>query len=129
MTTVAVALLERAGDLLVCRRRDDQEHAGKWEFPGGKVEAGEEPADALRRELREELGIEADGEREVARYDFAYPGRCPILLVFYRVESYRGRVDVSQFAEARWASPAALPAYDFLEGDERIVRDLAGGQC
>jgi mutator protein MutT len=54
MTTVAAALIERDGRILICRRRGDQDHAGKWEFPGGKVEAGEEPPEALARELREE---------------------------------------------------------------------------
>ncbi len=128
MTTVAVALIERGGELLICRRRDDQTHAGKWEFPGGKVEDGEAPLDALLRELREELGIEASEATELVRYDYAYSGKKPLLLVFFRVGAYRGRPDGSQFAALRWERPAALPQYDFLAGDEEIVRDLAVGR-
>ncbi len=128
MTTVAAALLERAGRLLICRRREDQAHAGKWEFPGGKAEPGESPSDALRRELREELGIEVAAAEEVLRYEYAYPGKQPIRLVFFRVLEYRGTIETGQFAEACWECPESLPGYDFLAGDERIVRQLAGHQ-
>ena len=128
MTTVAVGLIERGGKLLICQRRADQPHAGKWEFPGGKVEAGEAPPVALARELREELGIEATDATELARYDYAYPGKQPLSLVFFRVGSFRGEPDGSQFAALLWERPAALPAYDFLAGDEEIVRELAAGR-
>lgn len=60
MTVVVAAIIERGGLVLVCRRREDGAHPLKWEFPGGKVELGESPEDALRRELREELGIAAE---------------------------------------------------------------------
>ena len=128
MTTVAVALLERDGKLLICRRRQDQPHARKWEFPGGKVELGEEPPEALARELKEELEIEIALAEERVRYEYAYPGKSPLRLVFFRVRNYRGEVDGSQFSEIRWESRASLPGYDFLEGDERIVRELARGR-
>ncbi len=127
MTTVVVALLEHAGRLLICQRRRDQSHAGKWEFPGGKVEDGEEPSDALARELAEELHIEIPFAEERASYEFAYPGKAPLRLVFFRVRTFSGRIDDSQFAEIRWESRSELPRYDFLEGDGRIVRELAAG--
>lgn len=128
MTTVAIALLEQDGDLLICRRRQDQSHAGKWEFPGGKVEPGEEPREALVRELGEELGIDAAVPEEVLRYDYAYARKPPIRLVFFKVTSFRGRIEPAQFAEVRWESRRELPRYDFLEGDARIVRELAEGR-
>ena len=128
MTTVAIALLEEAGNLLICRRRQDQSHGGKWEFPGGKVEPGEEPREALVRELREELCISASVPEEVARYDYAYAHRSPIRLVFFKVTSFRGRIETAQFADVRWESRQELPRYDFLEGDARIVRELAEGR-
>ena len=127
MTTVAIALIERAGRILICRRRRDQSHAGKWEFPGGKVERGEAALDALARELREELGIEISEAQERVRYDYGYPGKAPIRLVFFGVVDYDGSVDGSQFADMAWETRAALPSYDFLEGDGRIVRELAEG--
>jgi mutator protein MutT len=128
MTTVAAALIERDGRILICRRRGDQDHAGKWEFPGGKVEAGEEPPEALARELREELAIEAAIGVEVARYEYAYPGRKPIRLIFYRVGAFNGEPDYGHFAETAWALPGALPEYDFLEGDVEFVRKIADGE-
>lgn len=128
MTTVVAALIERDGRILICRRRGDQDHAGKWEFPGGKVEAGEAPRDALVRELREELAIQAAIGGEVARYEYSYPGRKPIRLVFYRVGEFSGEPDYYHFAETAWALAAALPEYDFLEGDVEFVRKLAAGK-
>ena len=64
MTTVVAGILERDGRILICQRKADQAHPLKWEFPGGKVEAGEEPEAALQRELNEEL---AGPVREMAR--------------------------------------------------------------
>ncbi len=128
MKTVAVALIQRAGEILICRRRADQSHAGKWEFPGGKAEPGESPREALARELQEELDIEVVRAAECLRYDYAYPGKPPIRLVFFAVPDYVGQLDGSQFDEVKWESPEALPLYDFLEGDERIVRELAAGR-
>jgi len=117
--------MERDGRILACRRRTDQVHAGKWEFPGGKVEPGEEIADALRRELREELGIEARIGPEITRYEYAYPGKKPLLLVFYRVTQWTGEIEFDQFWEARWEPPQNLPNLDFLEGDVDFVQTLA----
>ena len=128
MTTVAIGLIERDGAVLIGRRRTDQVHAGKWEFPGGKVEAGETPLAALERELAEELGLVGVKAQEVLRYEYAYPGKAPVLLVFFLVTAYRGTVDGSQFAELRWESPTVLTAFDFLAGDERIVQELAAGR-
>ena len=126
--TVVAAILFRAGKVLACRRRPDQEHPGKWEFPGGKLEPGEGSQQALVRELREELGIEACIEAEITRYEFAYPGRRPIRLIFHRVTEFEGDPDFSQFADARWVEPTGLAALDFLEGDEEFVRRLAAGE-
>ncbi|MFN0170668.1 MAG: (deoxy)nucleoside triphosphate pyrophosphohydrolase [Bryobacteraceae bacterium] len=125
MTTVVGALIERDGRILVCQRTDQQAHPGKWEFPGGKVEPGETLTDALRRELVEELGIEATIGEEAERYAFTYPGKNPIVLVFFRVRDYTGRLENRVFARIEWSSVADLPSYDFLEGDVAFVRRLA----
>jgi 8-oxo-dGTP diphosphatase len=127
MTTVAAALIQRQGRVLICRRRADQDHAGKWEFPGGKLETGETPAACLRRELAEELGIDAVVGNEITRYRFQYPGRKEIQLVFFAVAEYRGNPDYGMFAEVRWAPLDQMPAFDFLEGDVEFVNGLAAG--
>ena len=128
VTTVSAAVIERDNCVLICRRRMDQDHPGKWEFPGGKLEPGEEPIESLRRELREELSIEAAIEQEITRYEYSYPGRKPIRLIFFRVAKFSGEPDYSQFYQVEWAPRAELPRYDFLEGDVDFVRDLAAGK-
>lgn len=125
MSTVVAGLLAENGRILVCRRRSDQDHASKWEFPGGKVEPGEDPRDALVRELREELAIEATLSGEFLRYEFAYTGKKPIELIFYWVETWAGEPNGEFFAETRWVAPGALGGLDFLEGDARVVAELA----
>lgn len=107
----------KEGRILICRRREDQPHPGKWEFPGGKAEPGESPEEALRRELLEELGIEAAAPAEISRYTFAYPGKNPILLIFLLVESWKNEVENRIFASMIWEAPGRLRGYDFLEGD------------
>jgi mutator protein MutT len=117
MTTVVAGLLECGGKTLICQRRADQAHASKWEFPGGKLEQGETPEQALVRELREELAIEAEGATEIARYEFSYPGKNPIVLIFLRVGSWTGEIQNQIFANVVWEAGDKLGDYDFLEGD------------
>ena len=107
----------------------EDSHSLKWEFPGGKVEPGESYAEALKRELEEELSIQAVIGDEIARHQHQYRGRRPFLLVFLRVESFTGEPRNNVFAEIRWAKREELPGYDFLEGDREFVRSLAAGTC
>jgi 8-oxo-dGTP diphosphatase len=127
MTQVVAAIIERDGRILICRRRADQPHPLQWEFPGGKVEAGEPPEDALARELFEELGIEGAAGSEMTRYEFAYPGKKPILLMFFRVSRYNGEPANLVFEEMRWELPHKLASFDFLEGDRQFLDGLYTG--
>ena len=124
MTQVAAGILERDGRVLICRRRADQAHPLKWEFPGGKVEEGETPEAALIRELREELGIEAEAPSEIARYQFTYPGKKAILLIFLKVPGWTGKIENRIFETVLWEARELLKDYDFLEGDGPFI---AGG--
>jgi len=126
VTSVVAAILEREDRILICQRRADQPHPLKWEFPGGKVEPGETPAMALVRELDEELGIESKAGAEVARYEFTYPGKKPIELIFIRITHWTGEIENKIFKTILWERPEALPAYDFLEGDEPFLKSLTG---
>jgi 8-oxo-dGTP diphosphatase len=117
MTQVVAGILEQEGRVLICRRRADQPHALKWEFPGGKIEGDETPQAALIRELREELGIESDPAPEITRYEFAYAGKKPILLMFLRVPAWKGEIENRIFESMTWESWGRLSEYDFLEGD------------
>lgn len=124
MTQVAAGVLARDGKILICQRRADQPHPLKWEFPGGKLEAGESPQSALMRELREELGIESQAGSELTRYEFTYPGGKTILLIFLRVTAWTGDPRNLIFETMLWETPEALPGYDFLAGDEPFLRSF-----
>lgn len=123
--TVAAAVVERDGRLLICQRRAGGRHSLKWEFPGGKVEPHESPQRALARELQEELGILPHSIEEIERCDFDYPGGPCVHLIFFRVTRFTGEPRNRAFEQIRWERPERLPEYDFLEGDLDFVRRLA----
>ena len=124
---VVAAVIERDGQILIGqRKRDASRHPLKWEFPGGKVETGESPADALVRELREELAIEASIGPQIESYEFLYPGSSrSTWLLFFRVTEFTGIPQNLDFEQILWATVATLPDYDFLEGDVAFVARLA----
>lgn len=124
MLQVVAAILERDGKILICRRTREQSHALKWEFPGGKVEPGESPEQALARELEEELNLNGARGQEITRYEYTYPGKNPILLIFYRVTRFGGEPVNRIFSEMRWESPERLAGFDFVEGDTQFIRNL-----
>ena len=92
------------------------------------MEEGEQPRAALRRELEEELGIEATIGNEVARIHHEYPGGGAVELRFFEVHNYQGEVENRIFREIRWVNRSELPTLDFLEADRQLVRDLAAGK-
>ncbi len=124
-TVVVAAVIEKDGSVLIGQRRRDDRHPLKWEFPGGKVEDGETPSEGLRRELQEELSIQAEIGPELSQYEFQYPERPPVLLIFHRVTEWRGEMRNGAFEQIVWERPSRLPDYDFLEGDVDFVRRLA----
>lgn len=128
MIKVAAALIVRDGKILVGQRKKADSHGLKWEFPGGKVERGESPRDALARELEEELGIQARIGPEVVRYTWSYPKRATILLIFHKVIEFGGEPQSLAFERIEWELPERLPGYDFLDGDVDFVRRLATGE-
>jgi 8-oxo-dGTP diphosphatase len=128
LTRVVAAIMVRGDEILICQRTRHQSMPLKWEFPGGKIEHGEQPRDALRRELEEELGVDATIGDEVARIEHTYASGASVELRFYVVREYRGEMENRIFRDVVWANPTELPNYDFLEADAPIVRDLAAGK-
>jgi len=128
MKRVVAALIWKNGKILICPRTRHQPMPLKWEFPGGKIEEGEQPRDALRRELHEELGIVAVVRDEVVRIQHKYPGGNSVELRFFEVLEYSGELENRIFREIVWTDPKDLPTYDFLEADLTLVRDLAQGK-
>jgi 8-oxo-dGTP diphosphatase len=124
MVQVVAAVIERDGRILVGQRKATQVHPLKWEFPGGKVEPGETPEQALARELEEELGIREAAGAEISRYSYTYPGRDTIELIFFRVARFGGEPRNVIFQEMRWATVVEMAALDFVEGDREFLRWL-----
>lgn len=123
---VVAAVIERGGTVLICQRKTGR-HALKWEFPGGKVEPEEDYRDALARELREELSIDARIGEELARHDVRYGTGALIRLRFYRVTEFSGEPLNREFERILWESKTRLTEYDFLDGDLEFVKRLAAG--
>jgi 8-oxo-dGTP diphosphatase len=121
---VVAAVVRRGGAILITRRPDRPGRPGQWEFPGGKVEAGESEPDALRRELREELGCEAAVGPLLLRHAHRYPD-LDVDLAFYScalpAEPEPRPIGVAQIA---WAEIGTLSRYDFLEADLAVLAEI-----
>jgi 8-oxo-dGTP diphosphatase len=125
---VAAALIVRDGEVLICQRRPDQPMALQWEFPGGKIEAGESAEQALARELDEELGIRATIGPRVTHIRHNYRHGGAVDLQFFAVHEFAGELENRIFKQFRWTKLEDLPGYDFLAADRTLIRDLAAGK-
>jgi mutator protein MutT len=125
--TVVAAVILRDSKILVCQRRRDDSHALQWEFPGGKVESGEILQEALAREIREELGIEATIGKELFRTRHRYREYGQTLeLIFFQASVDRSALLQNLVFEGfEWAEPSTLQKYNFLQADEQFVALLA----
>lgn len=121
-------LIVDGSKILVCQRTKYQPMPLQWEFPGGKVEPGEEPTAALERELEEELGIHAEIGPEVATVAHTYKNGNGVELHFFRIEKFRGEIENRIFKDVIWAERETLPQYDFLEADKTLIEDIAAGK-
>jgi 8-oxo-dGTP diphosphatase len=128
MKRVVAALIVKDGKILVCQRTKHQTMPLKWEFPGGKIEEGEQPRDALHRELEEELGIDATIGDEVSRIRHEYKSGNSVELRFFVVHDFKGELENRIFRDMQWAERKELPSFDFLEADLKLVADLAAGK-
>ena len=127
MKRVVAALILKDGKVLVCQRTRHQTMPLKWDFTGGKIEEGEQPRDALHRELEEELGIDATIGVEASRIVHQYPRGGSVELRFFVVREYKGFIENKIFRDVRWSQRSELRSYDFLEADLPVLKDLADG--
>ncbi len=99
-----------------------------WEFPGGKIEPGESPQEALARELAEELGIDAEVGPAITRIRHHYRRGGAVDLQFFAVRRFTGEIDNHIYQQVRWVKLEELPAYRFLAADRELIKDLAAGK-
>lgn len=121
---VAAALTMEHGKLLVTQRKKDSSHGLLWEFPGGKVKEGEDPREALRRELKEELDVEVEVGRLFDAVFYSYP-EFPILLLVYRCRVEKGSLKPIECHDLRWVTLKELEALAMPPADDPIRKHLS----
>jgi 8-oxo-dGTP diphosphatase len=122
--SVIAGLIFRNQRVLICQRRHDAAFALKWEFPGGKIEDRESEADALRRELKEELAIDVRESDFVSGYTYSYEDGPTVFLRFHWVKSFQGEPQNLVFEQISWVTPGDLVNLDFIEGDRRLIMQI-----
>ncbi len=121
---VAVGLVfDESGKILIGQRSSPREFKGKWEFPGGKIEPFETTADALKRELKEELGVVVQNSTPFMSFDFQYP-HLSVLLNFEKVYDFDGVATALAHQKIRWVEVDELSQYDMLQGSLCVVERL-----
>ncbi|MBI4424327.1 MAG: (deoxy)nucleoside triphosphate pyrophosphohydrolase [Elusimicrobia bacterium] len=125
MIRATAAVLERDGKILLARRRPGGPLSGLWEFPGGKIEPGEAPADCLKRELLEELGLDAEIGATIATTLHRYPGG-EVELTALEARCASGEPELRDHEEFAWVEPSRLLEYSLAPADVAIARVVAG---
>jgi 8-oxo-dGTP diphosphatase len=129
MKVVAAVIERRDRRLLIGQRRRNDTSPLKWEFPGGKVQDGEEPEAALARELREELAVTLRKSVEIARVTHRYAETPELIEVqFFAAEIAEEVVIPNAFEQVHWVLPKELAEYDFLAANGQLVANLATGR-
>jgi 8-oxo-dGTP diphosphatase len=121
---VAAGIVWDGSRVLIARRQERDHQGGRWEFPGGKRHDGETVEECLRREMREEIGLEVAVGRLWRALTHVYPDR-RVSIYFHLCESRGGSPRAIECAEIRWVAPGALTALPFVEGDLPVLPDLA----
>jgi len=124
MIKVAVGIVRMGSHVLVCQRKRTSRYPFKWEFPGGKFENGESVVECLRRELREELSIDANVGEELYRQEWLYHDSGAFEVYYHFVDSFSGTIRNNVFEQIMWVNVAELAGMDMLDGNRDAVTIL-----
>ncbi|MGG7160083.1 (deoxy)nucleoside triphosphate pyrophosphohydrolase [Clostridium baratii] len=123
MIDVVAAILNKDNKILIAKRKQEKSQGGLWEFPGGKVEKGEEPKESLIRELIEEMEIQVEVYDHVADSVYDY-GTHKVRLIGYIAEIISGEIVLNDHTEYRWIKLNDCDSYEFAPADVPIVEHL-----
>lgn len=123
LDVVAGILRDAAGDVLITERLEAGPFQGMWEFPGGKIARDEQPAAALARELREEIGIDVLALRDFIELEHRYPDR-HVSIRFFLVDEWRNRPAGLEGQRLKWVPAAGLAAENLLPADQPVIEAL-----
>lgn len=124
IVTVVAALIRKDSHFLICQRPPHKARGLLWEFPGGKVEAGETPKEALQRECREELDVEVLPGRLFICLTHDYPD-LTVCLYLYEAEILEGAPKMLEHADMRWITPEEIPDFEFCPADVKILQKIS----
>ena len=122
-TPVVTGLIRKNGKILLGLRPKGESLAGSWEFPGGKIDAGESPEEALRRELQEEIGVEAEIGKLRIVHTHSYGDR-GVLLIFFDVHFWKGEPKTIYHEDLKWVAPEELGTLTIPEANRNILKEL-----
>lgn len=125
LTIVLVGVLTNSrGEVLISKRPDDKHLGGFWEFPGGKLDAGESDLDALKREFLEEVGVTVKHAEFCFELQHDYPGKS-VLLKFWEIIEAEGEAVSNEGQLVRWVAVRDLKQYEFPEGNQEIIHYIS----
>ncbi len=120
---VTGAIIQEGEKFLISRRGPNEKSPGIWEFPGGKLEEGESLEECIKRELKEELSIDAVIGELYCSYTYKYP-HVSYELYFYKIISFKGKPTKSVHDKFEWERLENFNKYDFLPGDDTVIEKL-----
>jgi 8-oxo-dGTP diphosphatase len=123
-TIVCAAVIISGGRVLIVKRRSGSHGGGRWEFPGGKLEYGEDTIDCLVREIKEELGCSIRAESLYDVSSHIYPDGRHYVILFYRCAIVDGELKALEHEEVKWVKPSELKDYEFVGADKEVAAKL-----
>ena len=123
MIKVVAAVIEKDGKVLFCKRGAGGNCAGLWEFPGGKIEPGETPFEAIKREISEELCAEIEPEEIFCEYPFSYPDK-EIYFYFIKAKLLSEKIEPTFHSDTKWILPSETEGFEFCPADVPVVKKL-----
>jgi 8-oxo-dGTP diphosphatase len=121
---VTCAIITKENKYLITQRRPTDHNAGRWEFPGGKVDFGEDPRKGLEREIKEELGIVVKAHELLDYSSFVYEGKKHIVLLGIHCDYVSGEIEHREVADHAWVTKKEMESYDMTEADPPLMKKL-----